>query len=81
LATVRKPIIEKLVFDDDNEGKVDQHHLVPAQVLEAFADAAGVIVRNRRGRRASHLIIGRDRSGRCLAVPWNRRASRRCGAR
>lgn len=63
------PTIETLVFDGDNGAKLERHRLSRDQVLEAIADAAGVIVRNRAGRRATPLIIGRDRSGRCLAIP------------
>ena len=28
-----------------------------------------VVVRNRKGRTASHVLIGRDAHGRCLAIP------------
>jgi hypothetical protein len=32
-------------------------------------DRVHTIKRNRKQRRATHLLIGRDRQGRCIAVP------------
>jgi hypothetical protein len=56
------------VIDDENAEKFWAHGITERQVLDLL-DGSIAIYRNRQGRRASHLIIGRDRSGMCLAVP------------
>ena len=68
-ACVAPPRITDFVFDEENEAKLDWHGLDPERISQVIQDAEYVVVRNRKGRRASHLVIGRDRSGRCLAVP------------
>lgn len=62
------PIIEGLAIDDDNESKFWVHGVTADEVLQVL-DASHTIKKNRKDRRASHLIIGRDGQGRCLAVP------------
>lgn len=40
--------------------------------LDDLADVLAsrhVVIRNRKGRAASHILIGRDAQGRCLAIP------------
>ena len=66
---VATPRIADFAFDDVNEAKLDRHRLTPEQVEEVLRDDEHVVVRNRAGRRASHLVVGRDRHGRCLAIP------------
>ena len=62
------PVIESFWFDDDNEDKLWSHGLTPDQVLQVL-DSRHTIKRNRGARRASHLIVGRDHQGRCIAIP------------
>jgi hypothetical protein len=57
-----------LVIDDDNSEKFWVHGITAEQVLDVL-DGSVAIFRNRKGRRASHIIIGRDRGGMCLAIP------------
>ena len=60
--------VDDLLFDEVNESKFGDHGITAEQVLDVLA-LPHVIERNRGGRSASHLLIGRDRGGRCLAVP------------
>jgi hypothetical protein len=60
--------VEALLVDDDNEEKFWQHGITADQVLQIL-DGVYRIKRNRKERRASHLLVGRDRQGHCLAVP------------
>lgn len=62
------PTIVGFLFDEDNEAKFDQHGLSIWNVQQTL-ELHHVIVRNRKGRRASHLVVGRDRGGRCIAIP------------
>ena len=55
-------------FDEENEAKCAAHGITPGQVF-AVLRSSFVSVRNRKQRRASHLLIGRDVAGRCLAIP------------
>ena len=48
--------------------KLWHHRLRPEQVLTVL-DRPWVIVRNRTGRTAPYLLIGRDEQGRCLTMP------------
>lgn len=62
--------IEVLEFliDEDNESKFADHGLTVRQVRQVLENPH-LIVRNRRRRRATHLIIGRDHGGACIAIP------------
>ena len=60
-------VLEFLV-DEDNESKFAEHGLTVCQVLQVL-ESPHLIVRNRRLRRGTHLIIGRDHGGACLAIP------------
>jgi hypothetical protein len=62
------PLVSELVFDETNVEKLDRHRLTPRQLLEAIRQPF-VVVRNRKGGTATHLLIGRDRGGRCIACP------------
>lgn len=62
------PIIESFWFDEDNEDKLWNHRLTPTHVLQVL-ERPHTIKRNRKERRASHLIVGRDYQGRCIAIP------------
>lgn len=50
------------------EEKFREHGLERDQVA-AVPEGQTVLVRNRKGRAASHVLIGRDARGRCLAIP------------
>lgn len=60
--------VDEFLIDDENEEKFWRHGLTVAQVNEVL-DHPRRIGRNRRGRRASYLVIGRDERGQCIAVP------------
>lgn len=64
------PEVVALLIDDDNEDKFGRHGVSVEQVLQVVEIGSIYrIKRNRGGRRASHLLVGRDRQGRCLAIP------------
>jgi hypothetical protein len=62
------PVIAVFVVDEVNEEKFWSHGLTSLQVVEVIENPF-TIVRNRGDRRASHLVIGRDNSGQCIAIP------------
>ncbi len=61
--------IEILAFliDDENRDKFAHHGLSADQILQVLDDRF-VTYRNRRGRRASHVVLGRDYGGACIAI-------------
>lgn len=61
-------ILYGFLIDDDNEPKFWHHGLTAESVLQVL-DHQHRIKRNRKERRASHLVIGRDRQGQCMAIP------------
>jgi hypothetical protein len=60
--------VDELVFDDDNIEKFWHHGLQPEDVIEVLL-VPRVVRRNRKERRASHILIGRTQRGDCLAIP------------
>lgn len=60
--------IEAFLIDEDNEAKFAMHGLSLWQVLQVL-DNEHLVVQNRRRRRASYLVIGRDHGGNCIAIP------------
>lgn len=62
------PVIEGFYIDEENEDKFWQHGLSVVHVLQVL-DKPRRLKRNRNERRASHLVIGQDRHGRCIAIP------------
>jgi hypothetical protein len=60
--------VVELVIDDDNTEKFWQHGQNPEDVVEVLFFPR-VVRRNRKERRASHILIGRTRQGWCLAMP------------
>ncbi len=69
------PNIADFSFDDLNEDEIAEHGLSPQQLFEVL-DAPHTLKRNRRERRATHLVIGRDRQGQCIAIPIEPTADR-----
>jgi hypothetical protein len=51
----------------DAEDKLWYHGIRPKQV-RAVLDGKWAVMRNRRGRAADYLLIGRDEQGRCLTL-------------
>ena len=66
-------VVNDFVIDDENVEKFWAHGLTPEQVLSILASPFKV-KRNRKRRRASEKIIGRDAHGQCIAVPIERTA-------
>lgn len=62
------PDIYGFAIDDINEEKFWGHGLTSRQVRQVL-DNPFVLVRNRPGRAAPLLLIGREGGGRCIAVP------------
>jgi hypothetical protein len=62
------PRVTGFLFDDENETKMAAHGLTPRRVLQVLGNAY-IIVPNRRRRRASFLIVGRDNGGACISIP------------
>ena len=62
------PDIQAFVLDDVNEGKFAVHAVTAEQVLQVLENRH-VILRNRGERRATHIVIGMDDEGSCIAVP------------
>lgn len=65
------PRVAGFAIDDDNEEKFWAHGLSVRRVLEAI-DNRFIVVPNRQGRAAPLLLIGRDNSGQCIAIPISR---------
>lgn len=66
--------VQELVFDPVNEAKFADHGVTVLDVLDVL-DLEPRFFINRRARRASHVMVGRTRSGRVLIVPiedWGR---------
>ena len=66
--------VQELVFDPVNEAKFADHGVTVLDVLDVL-DLEPRFFVNRRARRASHVMVGRTRSGRVLIVPiedWGR---------
>lgn len=66
--------VQELVFDPVNETKLAHHRVTTIEVLEILDRDPRFFV-NRRGRRASYVMVGRTISDRVLVVPiedWGR---------
>jgi uncharacterized DUF497 family protein len=62
------PYIEDFAFDEENEEEMAKHGISPEQLLQVL-DGPYRVRKNRHQRRASHLILGRDRQSQCIAIP------------
>ena len=62
------PDIDDFIFDTENEAKFAAHGISARQVWDLLEHKYN-LKRNRKGRRGLYLIIGRDESGNCIAVP------------
>jgi uncharacterized DUF497 family protein len=61
-------IVEDFVFDEQNESEIADHGITPEELIEVL-EGPHRTKRNRRQRRASHMVIGRNSQGQCLAIP------------
>lgn len=61
------PQIYDLAFDDENEEKLGRRGISPEDVLDLLSQPH-VLIRNRRRRRGSYKMIGRDSAGRVLTI-------------
>jgi hypothetical protein len=66
--TIRLIVVHEFVIDPGNESKFWSHGLTKESVAQVLANFR-VIVRNRKGRAADYMVVGRDHSGRCIAIP------------
>ena len=62
------PEISTFLIDEDNEEKFWSHTLSVDQIVQVL-DGPYLVVRNKKQRRASHLVIGTDNSGHCISIP------------
>lgn len=62
------PEYSEFEFDDENLAELDGHNIAMEDVI-AVLEGAPKFFRNRKGRAATKLMIGPDRSGRILSVP------------
>jgi uncharacterized DUF497 family protein len=60
--------VRLLLFDDENEAKLEAHGVTVSDVQEVF-DKWPRFYRNRPDRRASHVMVGPTRRGVLLVVP------------
>jgi hypothetical protein len=66
--------VNELVFDALNEVKFADRGISPIDVLEILDQEPRFFI-NKRGRRASHVMVGPTKAGRLLVVPiedWGR---------
>ena len=57
------------LFDEENEQKLAKGDRPPPSQVDQVLDNPHVIIRNRKNRRGTYLIIGVDNGNRCIAVP------------
>ena len=62
------PRVSDFAFDDLNVDKMGMHGITDRRARQLL-DGPHIIVRNRKGRRGTYLLIGRDHGGACIAVP------------
>ncbi|MBI4287626.1 MAG: hypothetical protein HY671_04245 [Chloroflexi bacterium] len=62
------PRIDTLLIDEENEEKFAAHGVSARQVTEVLGNVH-VVLKNRKQRRGLYLLVGKDKSGRCIAVP------------
>ena len=60
--------VADLQIDEDNEAEMAAHGVTPEEVWQVWTNAPRYF-RNKRGRSATHLMIGPTFGGRMLTVP------------
>lgn len=60
--------VRRFVFDERNEEKITGHGIRLAQ-LEQLLESRFALVANRKQRRATQLLIGRDYGGQAITTP------------
>jgi hypothetical protein len=61
-------LVADFLLDDENIAKFWSHGLSAEQVRQVL-DNPFTVIPNRKNRRASYLIIGRDWNGQCITIP------------
>jgi hypothetical protein len=61
-------VVDAFLIDDDNTEKFARHGIRRNQVAQVLEDAF-IVLANKRGHRASHVVIGYDFGGSCLTIP------------
>ena len=61
-------VIADFLFDDENEEKMAVHGLTPRRILQVLENRH-IVVKNRRNRRGTILIVGTDNGGAYITVP------------
>jgi len=61
------PRVDELEFDEHNEQELASHDIDPLQVMTVLAGRP-LFVRNKRGRAATHKVIGPDSGGTILTI-------------
>lgn len=56
------------LFDDENIEEMAAHGVTPGQALQVL-DNGPRVGRNRKERRATHLVVGVDNGGACISIP------------
>lgn len=62
------PAIEAFLIDEENEEKFAAHGISVRQVIQILT-TIHVVVKNRKQRRGTYLIIGTDDGGAFISVP------------
>lgn len=62
------PTILDLAFDAENLDEMAAHGVTARQALQVLENGPRV-GRNRKARRATHILIGTDDGGACIAIP------------
>lgn len=60
--------VADFAMDDVNEDEIAKHGISRRQLFEVL-NASHHVKKYRRGRRATYMVIGRDRQGQCIAIP------------
>jgi uncharacterized DUF497 family protein len=60
--------VRALYWDDQTEAHIAEHGVTPREVNQ-MVENPHILVRNRKGKRAPMLLIGRTHGGRVLSVP------------
>jgi hypothetical protein len=62
------PIVDDFAFDEENEEEMATHGISPGEIFQVL-DSPHAVKKNRGGRRASHMLIGRNHQDQCIAIP------------
>jgi len=60
-------VVRTLIWDERNEEHIAEHGVTAREVMQ-MVENPHIVVKNRKRRRADHLLVGRTHGGRVLAV-------------